>query len=101
MPTIDALRPYCGDVSQLASATPAICVDGPAAGVRVIDVRTLRGLAVTVLVDRALDLGPTWVGGVPISWVSASGIVHPAYASDDTWLRSFGGGLLTTAGLLT
>ena len=97
---MESLRPYCGDLSQLASATAAVLADGPAAGVRTMDVRTLRGLAATVLVDRALDLGPTWSSGVPIGWVSAPGIVHPAYATDDTWLRSFGGGLLTTAGLL-
>jgi Domain of unknown function (DUF4432) len=95
-----ALRRYCGDVSQLVSANSSSLTDGTAAGVRTIEVRTVGGLSSTIFVDRALDIGPTWVGSKPLGWVSPTGAVHPAYATNETWLRSFAGGLLTTTGLL-
>jgi hypothetical protein len=95
-----AWRRYCGDISQLASANSSILTDGLAAGVRTIEVRTIGGLSSTIYVDRALDIGPTWVGSTPLGWMSPTGAVHPSYATNETWLRSFTGGLLTTTGLL-
>lgn len=95
-----SLRRYCGDVSQLVSANSSTLTDGTAAGVRTIEVRTVGGLSSTIYVDRALDVGPTWVGSKPLGWMSPTGAVHPSYATNETWLRSFAGGLLTTTGLL-
>ncbi len=40
-------------------------------------------------------------GGVPLSWLSPNGVVHPAYFDDrgTGWLRTAAGGLLMTCGL--
>lgn len=92
-------RPELGDLSQVASGRFIRLDDGPEVGVRAVDVRVEGGLHALVLIDRGLDIGPAWVGGVPIAWQSPTGMVHPAYFRDDAWLRSFHGGLLFTAGL--
>lgn len=97
------LRPYYGRVEQLAAAVASVLDDGPGRGLRTVEVRCWGGLAGTVLVDRALDLGQVWAESAPLAWLSGIGPVHPAYFGDDTdgaWLRRFGGGLLTTAGLV-
>jgi hypothetical protein len=46
-----------------------------------------------------MDLGPVWVDGHPLGWVSGTGPVHPSYGNDADWLRLYHGGLLVTAGL--
>lgn len=86
-----------GTVEQLASATPVTLTDGPAAGVRALEVRTINGMHSTVLLDRGMDLGQTWYRGVPLAWTSPTGPVHPRAGRGD-WLASFHGGLLVTAG---
>lgn len=92
-------RPELGDLSQVASARHIRLADGSEDGVRALDVRVAGGIHALVLVDRGLDIGPAWFAGYPLSWVSPTGIVHPAYFRDDVWLRSFYGGLMFTAGL--
>ena len=96
---MDDLRQRIGDLSQLASARAIRLTDGNEDGVRAIDVRIQGGIHALVLVDRGLDIGPAWFAGQPLAWQSTTGMVHPAYVRDDTWLRSFHGGLLVTCGL--
>jgi hypothetical protein len=93
------MRRRIGDVSQLVSTREVRLNDGPEDGVRVIDARASGGLSALILADRGLDLGPVWAGGHQVSWQSTTGLVHPAYFDEETWLRSFHGGLLTTCGL--
>lgn len=96
---MDDLRQRIGDPSQLASARAIRLTDGNEDGVRAVDVRVQGGIHALILVDRGLDIGPAWFAGQPLAWQSSTGIVHPAYFRDDTWLRSFHGGLLVTCGL--
>ncbi len=93
------LRRRIGDRSQVASVREVRLGDGNEDGVRALDVRVTGGLATLVLLDRGMDLGPTWVAGQQVSWQSPTGIVHPAHFDETNWLRSFHGGLLTTCGL--
>jgi hypothetical protein len=76
-------------------------VDGPEAGVEMIQVRTGAGLAFTVVPSRGLDISVAEFGGVPLSWQSAAGETHPAFfdPSGAEWLRTAAGGLLMTCGL--
>ena len=62
---------------------------------------TGSGLDFILWPDRALDIGPVWFGDKPVAWQ------HPGTASPQFfepsglgWLRTFGGGLLTTCGLV-
>ena len=54
-----------------------------------------------VVVDRALDLAQATIGGVPVAWISPTGLTAPGLAVPAGWepFRSFFGGLLTTCGL--
>ena len=77
--------------------------DGKANGTRALLVRTGGGLTFTVLPDRGLDIAEMHFGDLPISYISPSGVTHPAYAQydgKDAHARTFFGGALTTCGLL-
>jgi Domain of unknown function (DUF4432) len=80
-----------------ATAVSSVVADGKSAGCRAIDLRVERGIDLRLLPDRGLDAGDAWFGGVPLDWRSPVGETAP-FAND--WLRSFGGGLVTTCGLL-
>ena len=90
-----------GDADQLGGATPHVLTDGPASGSRVIIVRNPGGLSFVCLADRGLDIGWADYCGVPFAWRSPVGDIGPAFAEPTGygWLRTFGGGLLTTCGL--
>lgn len=92
-----------GSLAQLARIDRFSEEDGPARGARRMRLITGGGLEVDIHPDRALDIGQVTVNGVPISWISSGGIGSP-HAVDNRgteWLRTFGGGLLTTCGLDT
>ena len=90
-----------GRMDQVAGARAMVLEDGPARGMRGIDVWTGSGLEFTVLPDRCLDILSASISGRSLAWESAAGPVAPERydAEGLKWLRSFGGGLLTTCGL--
>jgi len=90
-----------GQMEQLAGIRLVEAGDGKARGCRFLEVWTGGGLRFQVNADRALDISSCEMGGVPLSWRSPVGDVHPAYfeAQGLGWLRSFPGGLLATCGL--
>lgn len=90
-----------GDISQLAGAKSYELTHGRAKGVRAVDIKTGTGLEFTVLPDRALDIAWACYRGVPLSYISKTGVVSPVYYEPIglNWLRSFFAGLLTTCGL--
>ncbi len=96
----DLLR-RIGRIEQVAGVRLATLADGTERGVRVLEFRTGSGFAFDVIVDRALDIGRCEHGGRALGWLSGAGFAGPWYAErrDLGWLRSFGGGLLTTCGL--
>ena len=75
--------------------------EGPEQGMEMIQVRTGAGLTYYVNSMRALDIGLAEFAGVPLSWQSVNGPVHPAYfdRNGTEWLRTAAGGLLMTCGL--
>ena len=92
---------YIGDLDGFFLKKYRFC-EGKADGVRAIDVRNGRGIELTVLPDRCLDIPYLYYKGTPIAFCSKTGIVSPAYFvenSDRGFLRSFNGGFLTTCGL--
>jgi len=90
-----------GHMDQLAGIRLLEAEDGKARGCRMLDTWTGTGLRFQVNAERALDISSCDFGGIPLSWRSSSGDVHPAYYEPQGlgWLRSFPGGLLTTCGL--
>lgn len=92
---------FAGDISQFAGMKRYEFTEGKEKGVEAVDVRTGTGFEYTVLPGRGMDIAHCSYQGVPVSYISKTGIVSPAYY-DNTgleWVRSFFGGLLTTCGL--
>lgn len=94
------LRRYVGSEAQVAGARLVELADGRARGVRAVDVWTGSGFRFLVLLDRGMDIGPAEHAGRALAFL------HPALGSPALhepsgigWLRTFGGGLLTTCGL--
>ena len=96
----DELRRLVGGMPQLAGIRLVELADGRVRGMRAAEVYTGSGFRFQVLVDRGLDLGAAEHSGRPLAWT------HPALGSPALhepgglgWLRTFGGGLVTTCGL--
>jgi hypothetical protein len=90
-----------GGLAQVARVDSFVETDGPARGSRRLRVINGGGLEFDVHPDRALDIGAATFDGVPLAWLSPTGISSPhRYEPEGTgWLRTFGGGLMTTCGL--
>jgi hypothetical protein len=95
------LKEHMGDLTQLAGHKRYEMLDGKARGVEAVDVRTGTGFSYTVLPGRGMDIAWADYKGVPISYISKTGIAGPAYYESEgmAWLRNFFGGLVTTCGL--
>jgi hypothetical protein len=96
----EPLRRLTGRVEQVAGAELYTRDDGSERGVRVVRVRTGE-IDVEVVVDRALDIAGASVRGMPVGWISPTGVAAPWFADPHGWgpFRTFFGGLLTTCGL--
>jgi hypothetical protein len=94
------LRRLVGSEAQVAGIRLVERADGRTRGMRAAEVYTGSGFRFQVLIDRGLDVGPAEDAGRPLAWM------HPALGSAALheprgigWLRTFGGGLVTTCGL--
>ncbi len=95
--TIDEVRRRTGSLAQVAGVEASVRTDGPDAGTRRL--RMIAGeLEVELLPDRGLDIGQVRHRGVPLAWVSPTGWPRPGLGG---FGASFGGGLVTTCGLLS
>jgi len=90
-----------GRLEQVAGVRLITLGDGVERGVRLLEFRTGTGFAFDLVVDRAFDVGCCELSGRPLSWLSPVGFAGPWYYEPEGlgFLRSFGGGLLTTGGL--
>lgn len=95
--SIDEARRRAGAVAQIAAVEQSLRTDGPDAGTRRL--RIVAGETdLDLLPDRGLDLGQLRHRGVPLAWVSPTGWPRPGASG---FGASFGGGLVTTCGLLS
>ena len=87
--------------AQLGGIETSVLDDGPGRGTRIAWVNTGTGLRYKVVMDRAMDIVDAFYGPHSLTWLSHSGITAPQPFSDQgtEWLRTFGGGLMTTCGL--
>ena len=90
-----------GRIEQIGGVRRLQWAEGAEDGVIHYQVRTGAGLSYYVAPSRGLDISLAEFGGVPLSWQSPNGDVHPAYydANEAEWLRTAAGGLLMTCGL--
>jgi hypothetical protein len=96
----EAVRRLAGHPEQVVGAELLRREDGSERGVRLVRLRTGE-IDVDVVVDRALDVGAAAIRGVPVAWISPTGLTGPWFAEPRGigTLRTFFGGLLTTCGL--
>jgi hypothetical protein len=96
----DELRRMVGSESQLAGIRMVELADGRGRGVRAAEVFTGSGFRCLVLLDRGLDIGPAEDSGRALA-IALPAMGSPALhePSGIGWLRTFGGGLVTTCGL--
>ncbi|MFZ4843385.1 aldose 1-epimerase family protein [Mycetocola saprophilus] len=99
----EQIRRFTGRAEQLARIDSFVESNGPGAGSRRIALDTGGGLSVDLHPDRALDVGRVSFAGVPVAWLSPTGIGSPAAydGQGENFLRTFGGGLLATCGMDT
>lgn len=91
-----------GSISQIGGTRHYLFADGKAKGVEAVEITTGAGLQFTVLPGRGMDIAWTQYRGVPLNYMSKTGIVAPAYYESNgmNWLHNFFAGTLTTCGLL-
>jgi Domain of unknown function (DUF4432) len=96
----DLLR-RIGCLEQIAGVRLVTLGDGVERGVRVLEFRTGTGFAFDVVVDRAFDIGRCEMGGRSLGWLSGVGFAGPWFYEPEGlgFLRTWGGGFLTTGGL--
>ncbi len=90
-----------GRIEQIGGVRRMELTEGREKGVGQIQVRTGAGLEYYVSPMRGMDISLAEFGGVPISWQSPNGDVHPSYYDPEggEWGRTAAGGLLMTCGL--
>jgi hypothetical protein len=87
--------------AQLGGIETAVIDNGLGRGTRIAWINTGTGLRYKVVIDRAMDIADAFYNQHSLAWLSHVGITPPEPFSNKgtDWLRTFGGGLLTTCGL--
>lgn len=98
------LQPWDGKISnhrQLGGIETSVIDNGAGRGTRMAWINTGTGLRFKVVIDRAMDIADAFYNQHSLTWLSHAGITSPQPFSHrgTDWLRTFGGGLLTTCGL--
>ena len=95
------LEARVGRIEQVGGIRRMELTEGREKDVEQIQVRTGAGLEYYVSPMRGMDISLAQFGGVPISWQSGNGDVHPSYYDPEggEWGRTAAGGLLMTCGL--
>ncbi len=89
------------NAAQLGGIETSVMDNGAARGTRIAWINTGTGLRFKVVLDRAMDIADTFFNQHSIAWLSHVGVTSPQPFSNAglDWLKTFGGGLLTTCGL--
>lgn len=90
-----------GNAQQIGGIETAVLDNGSGKGVRIAWIDTGAGLRYKLVLDRAMDIASASFGAHALSWISQVGITPPSPFTSEglDWLRTFGGGLVTTCGL--
>lgn len=92
---------YIGNDVQLFDVREYTFASGKSKGTRAVDIWNGKGLSVTLLPDRCLDVYTVRFNNHNMAYHTANGVVAPAYYNEQgiAFLRSFAAGFLTTCGL--
>jgi hypothetical protein len=89
------------NAAQIGGIETSVLDNGAGRGSRIAWINTGTGLRYKVVIDRAMDIADALFNQHSLTWLSHSGVTTPQPFSNRglEWLRTFGGGLLTTCGL--
>ncbi|AEI47088.1 aldose 1-epimerase family protein [Runella slithyformis] len=89
------------NAAQLGGIETSVIDNGLGKGTRIAWINTGTGLRFKVVIDRAMDIADAFYNQHSLAWLSHAGTLPPQPFSDRgiDWIRTFGGGLLTTCGL--
>jgi len=89
------------NIAQVGGIETSVLDNGRGRGTRIAWVDTGGGLRFKVVIDRGMDIAEATFDRFNLCWMSKIGIVAAQPMSDKgtDWMRTFGGGLLTTCGL--
>jgi len=89
------------NTAQLGGIETAVLDNGLGRGTRIAWINTGTGLRYKVVIDRAMDIADAFFNQHSLGWISHAGVTYPQPFSNRglDWLKTFGGGLLTTCGL--
>jgi hypothetical protein len=101
---LQKLPDWTGKISnpaQIGGIETSILDNGLGRGTRIAWMNTGTGLRYKIVIDRAMDIADAFFNQYNLAWLNHSGITAPQPFSNKgaDWLRTFGGGLLTTCGL--
>lgn len=94
-------RDKISNPTQLGGIETSVLDNGAGRGTRIAWVNTGSGLRYKIVIDRAMDIADASYNQHNLSWISHTGVTPPEAFSQRgaDWLRTFGGGLVTTCGL--
>ena len=96
------LRKKMNDVNAYCGVKDYLYNDGPSRGMRAIDIKNGKGIEMTVLADRGMDIPEFTYKGINIALHNKVGMRSPyLYVEEGAsgFLKQFNGGLLTTCGI--
>lgn len=87
--------------AQMGGIETSILDNGPGRGTRIAWINTGSGLRFKVVIDRGMDIADAFFNEKSLAWLSHLGVTSPQPFSNQgiNWIKTFGGGLLTTCGL--
>jgi hypothetical protein len=87
--------------AQIGGIEISVLDNGAGRGARIAWINTGTGLRYKVVIDRAMDIADAFYNQHSLTWLSHGGITTPQPFANRgmDWIRTFGGGLLTTCGL--
>ena len=89
------------NAAQVGGIETAVLDNGAGRGTRIAWINTGTGLRYKIVIDRCMDIAEAFYNQYSLAWLNNPGITPPQPFSHRgiDWLRTFGGGLLTTCGL--
>ncbi len=96
------MNKYLGHPSQLGGIEEVTLAKGKGKGMNLLQIKNTKGLDVTLVCDRCMDIPRLSFKGVNFGWFSPAGYVAPGLYDDAKgrgFLQNFFAGFLTTCGL--
>lgn len=96
------MNKYIGHPSQLGRMEEVILAQGKGKGMNLLQIHNAKGLDVTLVCDRAMDISRLSYNGVNLGWFAPVGYAAPGLYDDAKgrgFLNNFTAGFLTTCGL--